>query len=74
MYIKVKWLRTQVEDVDTIRSQRDYYKAQVDDLQAIRAAYAQLVEHCPARGDEKDARQQMDKISGKIPTLFRFLL
>lgn len=40
-------LRLKLESMERMKMERDNYKSQVEDLEAIRTAYSQLVEHYP---------------------------
>lgn len=51
-----------MEEAETLKRERDNYKSQVEDLEAIRTAYSQLVEHHPNAEAELAAKDK--KIEG----------
>lgn len=55
-------VRLNLEDVENLKRERDNYKSQVEDLEAIRTAYSQLVEHHPNTEAELVAKEK--KIEG----------
>lgn len=64
-------------DLASLREERDIYKKQVEDLEAIRQAYAQLLHQQPAvtkleREYLKEIRDRDDQIYGK--NMFHYIL
>lgn len=56
--VQAKELREKLDNLKNLQDERDYYKAQASDLQAVEAAYAQAIKHSPpnvrSRGDCTD--------------------
>lgn len=57
-------MRTKLEELEKVKAERDTFKLQVEDLEAIRRAYSQLVGHCTL--SESDALDLEKNIEGKV--------
>lgn len=65
--------RVNLEDVESLQTERDNYKSQVEDLEAIRRAYSQLVEHHPNIEAELVAKEKQIKGTYRILNSYRYL-
>lgn len=59
-----------MEDVEKLKRERDNYKSQVEDLEAIRTAYSQLVELRP--NAEAEILGKEKRIEGKYSSVQKY--